>query len=180
MTFPTAGHRVLAAALWALTLWGAAEAREPEMIPEEEPDLIGRTAPEIEAPLLDGGQFRLSEHRGTPTVISFFASWCTPCRHELPALAAMLRARGDVRVVAVNVDKERAAAERFLRSLSGSVEGLPVALDAHAVSLGAYRVLSMPTLFLVDAHGTVKFRRVGFSQTKALSELEAAIEELAR
>lgn len=170
------GRSLLLAAL----LGSVAFAREPEMIPAVEPDVLGRTAPDVEAPLLGGGTFRLAAHRGTPVVVSFFASWCTPCRRELPALADLARARADVHVVAVNVDREPSAALRFLRALGPAVADLPVALDDKAAALGAFRVVSMPTLFLVDGHGTVAFRREGFSQEKGLSELEAAIEGLRR
>jgi thiol-disulfide isomerase/thioredoxin len=152
-----------------------AVAAGPEMIPEADADLVGRTAPAFEAPLLRGGEFDLEDARGKPVVLSFWASWCGPCRLELPALDALQQARPDIAIYAVNVDRERGAAERFLRSVPIS---LPVVWDNTALALGQYDVTSMPTMFLLDANGTIKLRKTGFSKENGLKELEAALEAL--
>ena len=129
----------------------------------------------IDLPTLDGGQFSLAEHRGKPVVLSFWASWCSPCRYELPALSIMAEQRNDVQFIAVNVDRNSAPAKKFLR---GMEMNLPVVLDSQSMILGEYSVISMPTLFLIDANGTVQFSKVGFSKEKGLVELEAALEKL--
>ncbi len=149
----------------------------PEMIPEADLSLEGRVAPPFEVSTLDGGTFNLEDHRGKIVVMSFWASWCSPCRLELPALDALQKERDDLYIVAVNVDRDRAAAERFLNSLDID---LPVAWDNEALALGLYDVLSMPTMYLIDANGTVKFKKVGFSREKGLAELEAKIAEISQ
>jgi len=73
-----------------------------------------------------------------------------------------------VHVVAVNVDREAAAARAFLAKARRE-------LDPLAISLGRYRVMGMPTTFLVDRHGTVKLTRVGFNVETGLEELEQAV-----
>ena len=165
---------LLALLLAGLTLPAAAA---PEMIPEEDLSLVGRTAPPIALKTLDGAQFDLETLRGQVVVLSFWASWCGPCRLELPALDKLQQERPDLAIIAVNVDRERSAAERFL---SGLDIALPVALDNEALALGQYGVMSMPTMFLVDPNGTVKFEKTGFSKEKGLAELEAAIAEIAQ
>ena len=145
---------------------------EPEMIPENAIDLVGRTAPSFEAKLLSGEPFSLESTRGKPVVLSFWASWCGPCRLELPALSELQKQRPDVTILAVNVDRERSRAEGFLRQVT--VE-LPIVWDTESLAMGQYDVLSMPTMFLLDAQGTVKLRKVGFSAEKGLSELEEAL-----
>jgi len=147
----------------------------PEMIPQTQLDPLGRTAPGFRAPTFDGGEFVLEDVRGTPVVLSFWASWCGPCRHELPALSELQKQRDDVAVYAINVDRERGRAEQFLRQVK--VE-LPIVWDNESAAMGAYNVLSMPTLFLIDAQGTVKFSKTGFSQDKGLAELVQALDEL--
>lgn len=159
--------------MWLLlTAWLASAAAAPEMIPLQDIDLVGRTAPDIEAPLLDGGEFSLAAQRGKTVVLSFWASWCGPCRQELPALEALAKARGDIEVFAVNVDRDPALARRFLSQVTID---LPIVMDPESAALGLYEVLSMPTMFLVDRNGTVKFRKTGFSQANGLAELEAAL-----
>lgn len=147
----------------------------PEMIPEQDTQLLGRTAPVFEAEMLDGGTFSLEAQRGKPVVLAFWASWCGPCRLELPALEALAKERSDVTIFAVNVDREQALARRFLQQTRVA---LPIVWDNDADSLGDYQVMSMPTMVLVDANGTVAFTKTGFSKDKGLEELEAALEKL--
>ncbi len=80
-----------------------------------------------------------------------------------------------MRIYAVNVDREEGRARQFLRGIDAD---LPVVWDHESRSMGLYDVMSMPTTFLVDANGTVKFRKVGYSQEKGLRELIAAIDGL--
>jgi peroxiredoxin len=159
--------------LWLLLVQLALAA--PEMIPEEDPNLVGRTAPDVEAPFLDGGTFKLSEQRGKPVILAFWASWCGPCRLELPALDALQKERSDIAIFAVNVDREQAKAKAFLKQVPID---LPVVWDNQALALGAYQVLSMPTMFVVDKDGTLKSVKVGYSQERKLTELKAILEEI--
>lgn len=161
-------------AFWTLlTLAWAA----PEMIPEQPADLTGRTAPPIEAERLGGGAFDLEAHRGRPVVLSFWASWCGPCRFELPALDALQKQRDDIDIIAVNVDRNPEDARRFLSRVPID---LPVVLDPEARLLGSYQVLSMPTMFLVDPNGTIKLVKVGYSEERGLTELEDALAKVGR
>lgn len=146
----------------------------PEMIPEVDASIVGRTAPEIEASM-DGGEFRLSDHRGKPVVLAFWASWCGPCRLELPALDELQKSRSDIAVFAVNVDRDKGKALRFLKQVQFD---LPIVWDNQSLALGAYQVLSMPTVIVVDGEGTVKLVKVGFNRERKLSEIEAVLEEI--
>lgn len=152
----------------------------PEMIPLQEASLVGRAAPEVELSTLDGGQFVLSESRGKPVVLAFWASWCGPCRKEMPALVALQQERADVQIVMVNVDRDLRDARRFLSQIGLSKDDAEIALDNEALALGAYGVMSMPTTFLIDQSGVVRFHKVGFSTEKGLAELEAALAEVTR
>lgn len=155
-----------------LALMVAAQAA-PEMIPLTEVDLVGRTAPDFELATLDGGTFSLQDQRGKPVVLSFWASWCGPCRQELPALAALQKERSDIRIFAINVDRDPRLAKRFLSQVPVD---LPIVWDPDAKALGQYEVLSMPTLFLLDRNLTVKLRKTGFNPQHGLSELIGAID----
>jgi len=147
----------------------------PEMIPEEDLVLVGRTAPEIELKTLDGDEFSLASLRGNTVVLSFWASWCGPCRQELPALSALQETRSDVQIYAVNVDRLRGKAQGFLRSVQFE---LPIVWDNNSVAMGQWNVMSMPTMFVIDKQGTVKWRKVGYSRENGLSALEAELDAL--
>lgn len=152
----------------------------PEMIPVEVFEAARSARPDdgasaMEIPLRDGGTFRLAEHRGAPVVLTFWASWCGPCRAELPMLSAWAKARPGVSVVAVNVDRAREPAERFMASVRFD---LPVAFDPDAEHLGRYGVESMPTMFLYDRKGELAWRNTGFSRETGFGDLDAAIGRL--
>ena len=103
----------------------------PEMIPEEDLDLVGRTAPDFEAVMFDGNTaFKLSETRGKPVVLAFWASWCGPCRAELPALSDYQKAHPEIVIYAVNVDTDRNKAQGFLRKVKFD---LPIVWDNQAI-----------------------------------------------
>ena len=149
----------------------------PEMIPADAVEVIGRTAPEMVLPTLDGGDFDLQKHRGKPVVLAFWASWCGPCRAELPELAELAKRRDDVAVFAVNVDREQRAAEMFIRQVAFE---LPVVWDNESQVMGQLDVTSMPTTFVIDAKGTIKWRKVGYSREKRLTELEDVLDGMVR
>jgi len=144
----------------------------PEMIPESTETLVGQTAPSVELPLAEGGTFRLEDHRGHWVALAFWASWCSPCRAELPALVPWGEARPNLNVVAVNVDRDQADAYRFLERL-GRVP--PIAWDPEAHLLGVFGALAMPTTVLVDPHGTVRYIKRGYGDEHGFTELEEAM-----
>lgn len=150
-------------------------AAPPEMIPADVWAQIQSQAPaaaDFEIPLRDGGTFRMVEQRGKKVVLSFWASWCAPCRRELPALSRWAKSHPDVVLLAVNVDRKAADAEKFIQQVAFDV---PVAFDPDASHLGQYGVTSMPTMFLFDRKGELVFRKTGYSEEKGFAELEAAL-----
>jgi thiol-disulfide isomerase/thioredoxin len=116
----------------------------------------GAEAPDFTGPLLAGGQFRLSESHGQPLALVFWASWCKPCRAELPGVERLSRRLASepghrVRVVAVNTEGDRDAAAEGVRELGLT---MPVVLDDGSAS-SLYHVRSIPYTVLVGADGKV-------------------------
>jgi len=144
----------------------------PEMIPLDHKTLLGRTAPDFELKDDKGGKFILSKQRGKPVVIAFWASWCGPCQDELPQLVGLAKRYPKVKFIAVNVDRNASAGRRFMERLKLK---LPVAFDPENKALAQYDVASMPTSYIVDRKGTVKFRKVGFNKRDGLTQLENAL-----
>ena len=147
----------------------------PEMIPLEDENILGKAAPVFDLQTLNGTNVKLEDLRGKPVVLSFWASWCSPCRYELPELNNLIEKYPNIQFIAVNVDKSVGPAKKFLR---GITLDMPIVMDNSAVILGEYGVISMPTLFLIDSNGTVQYTKVGYSKEKKLVELESEIAKL--
>lgn len=150
---------------------GAAEA-EPEAKP-----FPGYRAPEIIArDVYTGDTLQLSALRGQVVMVNFWATWCPPCREEMPAMEQFHQAsQGKVRVLAVAADggepPERLAA--FARELGLS---FPVVHDGGEAAL-TYRAFGLPTSLFIDQHGII---RVRFSGPLTREQMESFAVETAR
>ncbi len=127
--------------------------------------LIGSPAPDFELPTPNGETLRLSALRGQWVVVNFWATWCAPCRAEMPVLQALIdsppeaaRALGQVALIAVNRDESAAAVRAFLDELNLT---LPVALDAGGKISNRYGIVSLPITFFIDPEGIVRHKQIG-------------------
>ncbi|HEX5588071.1 MAG TPA: TlpA disulfide reductase family protein [Acidimicrobiia bacterium] len=118
---------------------------------------VGEPAPDFALTTLDGGTVRLSDLRGTPVVLNFWASWCVPCREEFPVLAAADHdAHGDYAVVGVNTrDNLRSDAKSFAREEHATWQN---GYDADESVRKAYGVVGLPQTFFIRADGTIAAR----------------------
>ena len=134
--------------------------------------LVGAAEPPKAAPpfaLKDnaGRVHALAEFKGHVVLVDFWASWCAPCKASFPALDSLhqdLHAEG-LEVVAINVDEDRKSALGFLAGRSPS---MTVLFDPEGRSPQEFGVEGMPSSYLIDREGRVRFRHLGFTaQTKA-------------
>ena len=108
---------------------------------------------------LDGGTFSITGARGRPLFLDFFASWCVPCKIEMPLVERWARAHPDVRVVAVDVGEPRAAALAFARRYQ--LEN--VVLDPASTARPYFGVEGFPTIVVVDAGGYIRAKWEGLN-----------------
>ncbi len=118
-------------------------------------------APDFTLPALGGKSLSLSQYKGQVVMINFWATWCGPCRQEMPLLDAMYKkykAMGFT-LIGVNVEPDSKAAEEFLRKLPVS---FPVAFDAESKVSQLYNVQGMPSTVIVDRKGIARVLHKGY------------------
>jgi peroxiredoxin len=122
--------------------------------------VAGAPAPDFSLVGLDGTEVRLSEYRGDVVLINFWATWCGPCRAEMPLLQDRYLALHDAGLVvlAVNDDEPAGDVTAFAQELELT---FPVLLDPGAKVQNLYRVLGYPTSFLVGRDGVIQRVHVG-------------------
>ncbi len=130
---------------------------------------VGHPAPDFSLPTLSGETFTLSELRGTPVVLNFWATWCPPCRAELPELqAASERLAGQVAIVGVNQAEAPADVAAFAGRLGLS---FPMPLDVNAQASRLYAVRSLPTTFFIDRQGVIRRIQIGPVNEATLAQM---------
>lgn len=111
---------------------------------------------------LDGKTYRLADLRGKVVLLNFWASWCPPCRRELPSLERLwqkLKDR-DFLALAVNVGEDGDTVFAFTGQLD-TPPSFPILLDKDSAVLDAWPVKGLPTTFIIDRDGRVVFRAIG-------------------
>ena len=138
---------------------------------------IGSIAPDFKARnLVTGKASLLSSERGKIVILTFWASWCAPCRRELPNLEKAQRVVGKDRLTVFAVTfRESPNAERQLRMLASAWQ-INVIQDGNGWIAGHYGITSIPHLFLIDREGKVVANHVGYGD-RSLEELVADINQ---
>ena len=142
---------------------------------------IGHIAPGFTLPRLDQeGELTLEELRGNVVVVTFWASWCGPCRREIPALESAWRKLKDedAVVLGVSVDDTEAKAEDFLGMFPVSY---PMVFDASGGKVGnPWGARSIPMTVIVDKRGVIRRKHLGYTpqQVKGVvQEVEELLQE---
>ena len=123
--------------------------------------LVGEPAPDFALKSAGGENLRLSEYRGEVVMINFWATWCGPCRQEMPLLDELYDRyqRVGFRLLGVNIDDDRQQAMQMVEELDVS---FPVLFDAGKSVSKQYAVEAMPVTVLVDRSGTVRYVHHGY------------------
>jgi cytochrome c biogenesis protein CcmG, thiol:disulfide interchange protein DsbE len=169
-------HRRFRAAFVTAALILGACSEEPRTY---RPLAAGDAAPAFGAPLLDGDTLSLSDLRGQPVLLNVWATWCPPCREEMPHLEELhtrYAPRG-LRVVGVSVDTRgsEGAIRQFLDEAGVS---FTILHDAADVVSREFRTIGVPETFLIDRDGIVRRRWIGKFDPLAedvVADLEATL-----
>lgn len=131
---------------------------------------VGQVAPDFLLPDASGRWFRLSDFRGEKAVlINFWATWCPPCREEMPQFEQLYRSRGhELAILAVNLRESAEDVESFFEELDLT---FPALLDADGRVSRRYNIRPMPTSYVVDKQGVIRGRYFGFMPPQVLHGL---------
>ncbi|WP_290539343.1 MULTISPECIES: TlpA disulfide reductase family protein [Alcanivorax] len=121
----------------------------------------GDPAPDFTLKSLSGGNIKLSELRGTVVLLNFWASWCGPCRTEMPLLDSLYQQYRDYgfTVLGVNLDENRDQADMLLSKVPVT---FPILFDPQNHTSESYAVDAMPTTVLIDRNGVIRHHHRGY------------------
>jgi thiol-disulfide isomerase/thioredoxin len=128
-------------------------------------------APAFTLPGLDGRRIGLADQLGRPVILNFWATWCGPCRRELPLLARAAAGHPGVSVLALDQGDDATAVRSFVATMPGAAH--LVLLDADRSAGAAYAVGGLPVSVAIDAGGTLRAVHVGELDARALDDLLA-------
>jgi peroxiredoxin len=141
--------------------------------------LTGQLAPDFALKSSDGSNLRLSEYRGDVVMINFWATWCGPCRQEMPLLDELYTRYNRVgfSLLGVNIDDDSRKAMDMASELGVS---FPVLFDARKEVSKLYQVDAMPVTVIVDREGTVRHVHQGYQpgyEQKYLEQIRSLLRE---
>ena len=137
--------------------------------------LLGKPAPDFQFGGQDEQPVSLSDLKGNPVLINFWATWCGPCRGEMPYLQQIYddwQIMGLV-LLAINIGESSSEVEEFMQ---GQGLSLPVLLDGEGAIAAQYGIQAIPTTFFIDTEGVIQEVMVGAFQSAA--EIEESILQL--
>ncbi|WP_102692902.1 TlpA disulfide reductase family protein [Rummeliibacillus pycnus] len=139
---------------------------------------INQTAPDFQLKTLDDKKVKLSDYKGKIVILNFWATWCPPCKAEIPQMEKYYKkqAKDDgVEILAVNLtkaDKDKAYIRDFVKSYEMTY---PVLLDEDGEQQRQYEIVTIPTTFFIDKNGKIQKKVVGPMDQEMMSKTIAAI-----
>lgn len=122
---------------------------------------ISGPAPDFTLHSRSGQNLRLSDYRGQVVLLNFWASWCGPCRQEMPLLEELYKRYHNLgfTILGVNVDTDSSKANHYLRDIRVS---FPILYDTQNTVVKNYNVNAMPTTVIIDKNGKMRFMHQGY------------------
>ncbi|MDN4594938.1 redoxin family protein [Polycladomyces subterraneus] len=132
----------------------------------------GDSAPVFALQTLDGQTMDLAKRNGKPALINFWATWCPPCREEMPVLQSMYKRYGKhVDFFMVNLTTEETNVERVSQFLQQHKLTFPVLKDETGEVAETYSILAIPTTYIVDANGVIVWSKTGAVTKKEVTDV---------
>jgi peroxiredoxin len=137
-----------------------------------EPLTVGKVAPDFELPGLDEKQVRLSDFRGKVVFLNFWATWCKPCREEMPSMEILYKnfERDGLVVLAVSIDRVTTKKDipPFVKGMSLT---FPVLVDSWGQTDKRYKLMGVPETYIIDQQGVLREKVIGPKDWTVLDNL---------
>lgn len=130
------------------------------------PPRVGKSAPDFELLDLEGKSIKLSNLKGQPVFINFWATWCPPCREEMPLIEEIHKQYPDLIILAVDADESSTAVKAFVQRYKITTI---VLLDPGFVVNDRYYVEGLPTSYFLDADGVIRSAQIGQLSAESLA-----------
>jgi len=138
-----------------------------------EPLTVGKVAPDFDLPDLEDNYVQLSDFRGKVVFLNFWATWCKPCREEMPSMEVLYRnfKQDGLVVLAVSIDRVTTKQEipPFVKSLSLT---FPVLIDSWGQTDKRYKLMGVPETYIIDQQGILREKVIGPRDWTRLDNLE--------
>lgn len=121
---------------------------------------VGNIAPDFQLETLEGEKIKLSELRGQRVMVNFWATWCPPCRAEVPDLQKFYENK-DIEILAVNLtgtESSRSDVRTFAEEFGMT---FPILMDENTKVANQYQIQPIPSSFMIDSDGRIQFKALG-------------------
>ncbi|MBO9129051.1 TlpA disulfide reductase family protein [Bacillus sp. 165] len=124
---------------------------------------VGKKAPDFELQTLDGKKTKLSDLKGKKVILNFWATWCPPCKKELPEMQKFNEKHGeDVTILAVNYTiSEKGKAQGVQQFATEQGITFPILLDTDSSVSNMYKIITIPTSYFIDSKGIIRQKFIG-------------------
>ncbi|GGP16561.1 TlpA family protein disulfide reductase [Oceanobacillus neutriphilus] len=137
---------------------------------------IGDQAPDFKLNTLDGETLQLSDFRGERVMINFWATWCPPCRQEMPDMERFYQEHDPI-IFSVNVTDEELNTQLVKDFMQELKLTFPVLLDKEGEVSNLYRIQAIPMTYMIDAEGIIQFKSFGALSYKQMVKQFAQMEK---
>ncbi len=144
-----------------------------------EPLTVGKVAPDFELPDLTEQEVRLSDYRGKVVFLNFWATWCKPCKEEMPSMEVLYRQFKDDGLVVLAVSIDRVTTKDDIPPFVKSMDlSFPVLVDSWGQTDKRYKLMGVPETYIIDQEGVLREKIIGPRDWTRLDNLQVVTQLL--
>ncbi len=144
-----------------------------------EPLTVGKAAPDFELPDLNDEAVRLSDFRGKVVFLNFWATWCKPCKEEMPSMEVLHKSLGKDGLVVVAVSIDRVTTKQDIPPFAKSLNlTFPILVDSWGQTDKRYKLMGVPETYIIDRAGILREKVIGPRDWTLLENLQVVTELL--